>query len=189
MPLDREAARRQPRRVDEVLGREHPQPQHSNERASGDAARRGSALDKLTRRFAGNARRRRALARDRERASSSRSSARSGSGKTTTLRIVAGYETPDSGRVCARRAKDITHEPPQRRGFGMVFQHYALFPHMTVEENVAFGLEARGVAKAERLARARRGARRRRARGRRRRARSSRSRVASSSASRSRARS
>jgi putative spermidine/putrescine transport system ATP-binding protein len=83
----------------------------------------------------------------------------SGSGKTTTLRIAAGYEIPDSGRVLLAddggATRDITHEPPQRRGFGMVFQHYALFPHMTVEENVAFGLEARGVRKKERLARAR----------------------------------
>jgi putative spermidine/putrescine transport system ATP-binding protein len=83
----------------------------------------------------------------------------SGSGKTTTLRIAAGYEIPDSGRVVltdeSGATRDITHEPPQRRGFGMVFQHYALFPHMTVEHNVAFGLEARGVGKAERLAKAR----------------------------------
>jgi ABC-type Fe3+/spermidine/putrescine transport system ATPase subunit len=83
----------------------------------------------------------------------------SGSGKTTTLRIAAGYETPDSGQVLlgepSGTVRDITHEPPQRRGFGMVFQHYALFPHMRVEENVAFGLEARGVKKGERLARAR----------------------------------
>ena len=83
----------------------------------------------------------------------------SGSGKTTTLRIAAGYETPNTGRVLLTdetgQTRDITHEPPQRRGFGMVFQHYALFPHMTVEQNVAFGLEARGVTKAERLAKAR----------------------------------
>ena len=83
----------------------------------------------------------------------------SGSGKTTTLRIAAGYETPDSGRVVLTDesgvTRDITHETPQRRGFGMVFQHYALFPHMSVEQNVAFGLEARGVRKAERLAKAR----------------------------------
>ncbi len=83
----------------------------------------------------------------------------SGSGKTTTLRIVAGYEVPDSGRVLLGEpggaSRDLTREPPQRRGFGMVFQHYALFPHMRVDENVAFGLEARGVKKAERLARAR----------------------------------
>jgi ABC-type Fe3+/spermidine/putrescine transport system ATPase subunit len=83
----------------------------------------------------------------------------SGSGKTTTLRIAAGYEIPDSGRVLLAEGdsppRDITREPPQRRGFGMVFQHYALFPHMRVEENVAFGLEARGIRKADRLARAR----------------------------------
>ena len=83
----------------------------------------------------------------------------SGSGKTTTLRIAAGYEIPDSGRVVltdeSGATRDITHEPPQRRGFGMVFQHYALFPHMSVEHNVAFGLEARGVGKRERLERAR----------------------------------
>jgi ABC-type Fe3+/spermidine/putrescine transport system ATPase subunit len=83
----------------------------------------------------------------------------SGSGKTTTLRIAAGYEQPDSGRVTLvdeRGAqRDITRLPPQTRGFGMVFQHYALFPHMTVGENVAFGLEARGMRKQERLERAR----------------------------------
>jgi len=77
----------------------------------------------------------------------------SGSGKTTTLRMVAGYEPPDSGRVWLE-GKDITTRAPRDRGFGMVFQHYALFPHMTVGENVAFGLEARGVAKSERSARA-----------------------------------
>jgi ABC-type nitrate/sulfonate/bicarbonate transport system ATPase subunit len=79
----------------------------------------------------------------------------SGSGKTTTLRIIAGYETADSGRVLLS-GEDITRVPPQRRSFGMVFQHYALFPHMNVEENVAFGLEARGVARGERAERARR---------------------------------
>ena len=78
----------------------------------------------------------------------------SGSGKTTTLRIVAGYENPDSGQVILD-GRDITDLPPQKRGFGMVFQHYALFPHMSVENNVAFGLEARGVPKATRLERAR----------------------------------
>ncbi|MEP7064591.1 MAG: ABC transporter ATP-binding protein [Gemmatimonadota bacterium] len=77
----------------------------------------------------------------------------SGSGKTTTLRMVAGYEPPDSGKVWLE-GKDITTRAPRVRGFGMVFQHYALFPHMTVGQNVAFGLEARGVSKAERSARA-----------------------------------
>jgi ABC-type Fe3+/spermidine/putrescine transport system ATPase subunit len=79
----------------------------------------------------------------------------SGSGKTTTLRIIAGYEQPDSGRVLFGGA-DITALPPRRREFGMVFQHYALFPHMNVLDNVAFGLEARGVRRAERHARAQR---------------------------------
>ena len=78
----------------------------------------------------------------------------SGSGKTTTLRIAAGYEAPDSGTVTLGGA-DITGISPERRGFGMVFQHYALFPHMPVEANVAFGLEARGVGKAKRLEKAR----------------------------------
>lgn len=79
----------------------------------------------------------------------------SGSGKTTTLRIAAGYESPDAGRVLLDGA-DITAVPPQKRGFGMVFQHYALFPHMSVGENVAFGLEARGVTRAERKDKAQR---------------------------------
>jgi len=74
----------------------------------------------------------------------------SGSGKTTTLRIVAGYEQPDSGRVLFD-GQDITRLGPSKRDFGMVFQHYALFPHMSVAENVAFGLEARGVGRSERM--------------------------------------
>ncbi|MEO7823571.1 MAG: ABC transporter ATP-binding protein [Gemmatimonadaceae bacterium] len=78
----------------------------------------------------------------------------SGSGKTTTLRIAAGYEAPDAGRVTLGGV-DITAVPPERRGFGMVFQHYALFPHMPVAHNVAFGLEARGVNKTDRLEKAR----------------------------------
>jgi putative spermidine/putrescine transport system ATP-binding protein len=78
----------------------------------------------------------------------------SGSGKTTTLRIAAGYEIPDAGTVTLG-GKNITRVPPERRGFGMVFQHYALFPHMPVEQNVAFGLEARGVNKVDRLIKAR----------------------------------
>jgi len=78
----------------------------------------------------------------------------SGSGKTTTLRIAAGYEVPDAGSVTLGGA-DITSVPPERRGFGMVFQHYALFPHMSVAHNIAFGLEARGVNKTERVEKAR----------------------------------
>lgn len=78
----------------------------------------------------------------------------SGSGKSTTLRIAAGYEQPDEGAVLLD-GSDITGLSPQRRGFGMVFQHYALFPHMSVGDNVAFGLEARGVGRKERRARAR----------------------------------
>ena len=66
----------------------------------------------------------------------------SGCGKTTLLRMIAGYEHPDSGRVLLGNT-DITSLRPQERGIGMVFQNYALFPHMTVFENVAFGLRAR----------------------------------------------
>ncbi|MDQ6612223.1 MAG: ABC transporter ATP-binding protein [Gemmatimonadota bacterium] len=73
----------------------------------------------------------------------------SGSGKTTTLRLVAGYEKPDSGRLLLD-GTSIERLPAEKRGFGMVFQHYALFPHLTVVQNVAFGLEARGMKKAER---------------------------------------
>jgi ABC-type Fe3+/spermidine/putrescine transport system ATPase subunit len=67
----------------------------------------------------------------------------SGSGKTTALRLIAGFETPDRGRIQVEGA-DVTGLPPERRHFGMVFQHYALFPHLTVGENVAFGLAGRG---------------------------------------------
>ncbi len=72
----------------------------------------------------------------------------SGSGKTTVLRLVAGFEAPDSGRVLVE-GEDVTRLPPEKRRFGMVFQHYALFPHMTVGENVAFGLEAQKTPRAE----------------------------------------
>jgi iron(III) transport system ATP-binding protein len=67
----------------------------------------------------------------------------SGCGKTTTLRIVAGLELPDSGSV-EFNGSDISTLPSEKRGFGMVFQNYALFPHLNVFENVAFGLRARG---------------------------------------------
>jgi ABC-type Fe3+/spermidine/putrescine transport system ATPase subunit len=68
----------------------------------------------------------------------------SGSGKTTALRLIAGFETldPGGGRVLVE-GQDVSGLPPARRNFGMVFQHYALFPHLTVGENVAFGLEGR----------------------------------------------
>ena len=66
----------------------------------------------------------------------------SGCGKTTTLRMIAGLEQPDSGSI-AFEGRDITNLPAERRGFGMVFQNYALFPHLNVFENVAFGLRAR----------------------------------------------
>lgn len=65
----------------------------------------------------------------------------SGSGKSTLLRIIAGLETPDSGQVLLD-GTDVTHVPARRRGIGFVFQHYAPFRHMTVWENVAFGLKA-----------------------------------------------
>ncbi|MEP7011203.1 MAG: ABC transporter ATP-binding protein [Acidobacteriota bacterium] len=72
----------------------------------------------------------------------------SGSGKTTALRLLAGFETPDRGRISVE-GEDVTALPPARRNFGMVFQHYALFPHLTAGENVAFGLESRKVTKPE----------------------------------------
>jgi putative spermidine/putrescine transport system ATP-binding protein len=76
----------------------------------------------------------------------------SGSGKTTVLRLVAGFETPDSGRILVED-EDVTRSSPEKRRFGIVFQHYALFPHMTVGENVGFGLESRGVGREESAAR------------------------------------
>ncbi len=65
----------------------------------------------------------------------------SGSGKTTLLRLLAGFEAPDGGSILLS-GRDVAPLPPARRRFGMVFQHYALFPHLTVGENVAFGLES-----------------------------------------------
>ena len=72
----------------------------------------------------------------------------SGSGKTTALRLIAGFETPDRGHIRIEGA-DVTPLPPERRHFGMVFQHYALFPHLTVGENVAFGLAGRKMGREE----------------------------------------
>ena len=73
----------------------------------------------------------------------------SGSGKTTTLRLIAGFERPDSGRV-ELAGVDVTGQPPYQRDVNTVFQDYALFPHMTVADNVAYGLRVRKVSKAER---------------------------------------
>ncbi|MCA0303646.1 MAG: ABC transporter ATP-binding protein [Proteobacteria bacterium] len=72
----------------------------------------------------------------------------SGCGKTTSLRMIAGFERPDSGRVHVA-GRDITDLPVHKRDMGMVFQSYALFPHRTVAENVAFGLRMRDVPKPE----------------------------------------
>jgi sulfate/thiosulfate transport system ATP-binding protein len=78
----------------------------------------------------------------------------SGSGKSTLLRVVAGLESPDGGEVLIAD-EDVTEQAPQKRGVGFVFQHYAAFKHMTVYENVAFGLRVRKRARAEIEARVR----------------------------------
>jgi putative spermidine/putrescine transport system ATP-binding protein len=72
----------------------------------------------------------------------------SGCGKTSTLNVVAGFVAPDVGRILLD-GEDVTGQPAWRRGLGVVFQSYALFPHMSVEENVAFGLRERSVARAD----------------------------------------
>ena len=76
----------------------------------------------------------------------------SGSGKTTLLRLIAGFEVPDAGTI-SLRGVDVTGRPPYQRGVNTVFQDYALFPHFSVEENVAYGLRVRRVAKTERASR------------------------------------
>jgi putative spermidine/putrescine transport system ATP-binding protein len=73
----------------------------------------------------------------------------SGSGKTTCLRLIAGFDQPDSG-IILLDGEDVTNTPPFARNVNTVFQDYALFPHMTVAENVAYGLRVRGIAAAER---------------------------------------
>ena len=73
----------------------------------------------------------------------------SGCGKSTTLRLIAGLETPDSGRI-EIGGRDVTFAPPSGRGLSMVFQSYALFPHLDVAENIIFGLKVRGMGRAER---------------------------------------
>jgi spermidine/putrescine transport system ATP-binding protein len=72
----------------------------------------------------------------------------SGCGKTTTLRMIGGFELPTAGRV-ELRGRDVTMDPPDKRPVNMVFQNYALFPHLDVHDNVAFGLRRKGVEKAE----------------------------------------
>jgi putative spermidine/putrescine transport system ATP-binding protein len=73
----------------------------------------------------------------------------SGSGKTTTLRLIAGFERPDTGRI-ELSGVDVTNRAPYERDVNTVFQDYALFPHMTVAENVGYGLRVKGVARKER---------------------------------------
>jgi sn-glycerol 3-phosphate transport system ATP-binding protein len=79
----------------------------------------------------------------------------SGCGKSTTLRLIAGLEQPDSGRVLIGGA-DVTHLTPAERKIAMVFQSYALFPHLSVAENIVFGLRVRGVSRGERDSRLKR---------------------------------
>src|SRR3954471_18074932 len=76
----------------------------------------------------------------------------SGCGKTTTLQMIAGFVEPSGGAV-RLEGRDLLAVKPAKRGLGIVFQSYALFPHMSVAENVAFGLEMQGIAKAERARR------------------------------------
>ncbi|MBN8941122.1 MAG: ABC transporter ATP-binding protein [Rhizobiales bacterium] len=76
----------------------------------------------------------------------------SGCGKSTTLRLIAGLEQSTAGTITIA-ARDVTHAAPAERGVSMVFQNYALFPHLSVEQNILFGLEVRKVPKAERVAR------------------------------------
>src|SRR5574343_1664133 len=73
----------------------------------------------------------------------------SGSGKTTTLMMLAGFESPTAGEILLD-GKPITRTPPHKRNFGMVFQNYALFPHLTVGQNVAYPLQVRKVLAHER---------------------------------------
>ena len=72
----------------------------------------------------------------------------SGCGKSTTLRMVAGFVTPDDGRIFID-GDDIVDRPPEKRDVGIVFQNYAIFPHMNVADNIAFGLRMRKVEKGE----------------------------------------
>ena len=76
----------------------------------------------------------------------------SGSGKSTVLRMIAGLAEADAGRVLLH-GRDVTHAPPKARGAGFVFQHYALFRHMTVGQNVEFALRVRGASAKDRARR------------------------------------
>ena len=78
----------------------------------------------------------------------------SGSGKTTILRLIAGFTLPTSGQILIQ-GRDVSRMTPAERGIGMVFQHYALFPHMTVAENIAYGLRMRGWPAQKRVTRVR----------------------------------
>ena len=71
-----------------------------------------------------------------------------GAGKTLLLELIAGFHIPDEGRILLNGV-DVTQEPPEKRQIGFVYQDYSLFPHMTVEENIAFGLKVRGLPKKE----------------------------------------
>src|SRR4029077_11124277 len=73
----------------------------------------------------------------------------SGCGKTTALRLVAGFDRPDAGTIVVD-GRDITHTTPSKRDMGMVFQAYSLFPNMTAQQNVEFGLRIRGKDRADR---------------------------------------
>lgn len=79
----------------------------------------------------------------------------SGCGKTTTLRLIAGLEAPDRGDI-RLGSRSVLDQPAYARGLGMVFQQYALFPHLSVERNISYGLERRGVPRSERTSRVRR---------------------------------
>src|SRR5262245_4808526 len=76
----------------------------------------------------------------------------SGCGKSTLLRLIGGYLSPDRGTV-RLEGRDVTESPPEDRCVGMVFQHFALFPHLSARRNVAFGLEVRRMPRRERAAR------------------------------------
>ncbi|MET3196129.1 ATP-binding cassette domain-containing protein [Gottfriedia sp. OAE603] len=76
----------------------------------------------------------------------------SGCGKTTTLRVIGGFEAPNSGQVFLNE-KDVTYTPPNKRDVNTVFQNYALFPHMTVNENIEYGMKMKKIKKNERLER------------------------------------